>query len=290
MELFSSAIISPADFNLPPASEMHFAFASKPDDFDIVKDSLRNAQYAQKIITMILFDHAGEPFRQGIRQAAKELDERYGLTEAGKRTIDRAVYTAHGKQGGMTPNQYWVPGMLAPMPMMGKYFVYYGVEFLPPRELGRRCVHRMVYEFFAENSGVCRFHRKWVEAIIDEIITAHYDLRIDYKAHQFSVTRDLFDHDGSSVVFWEGERTIDMIWRFLEDWESRGLKDADLTDWLARFRSDKLEAARDFWDELRAGIDEVFTGSPDSIPEISAPFKAARLDVMEKTKPAVGKE
>ena len=31
----------------------------------------------------------------------------------------------------MVPNQYWVPGMLSPMPMMGKYFVYYGVEFHP---------------------------------------------------------------------------------------------------------------------------------------------------------------
>lgn len=289
MDLFSSGTIPPSDFNLPPAFEIRFAFASKPGEFDIVSDSLRNAQYAQQIISMILFEKAGEPFRHGIRFAAKELDRRYGLTDAGKRTIDKAVYTAHGKQGCMTPNQYWVPGMLAPMPMMGKYFVYYGVEFLPPRELGRRCVHRMIYEFFAENSGVCRFHRKWVEAIIDEIITAHYDLRIDYKTHQFTVTRDLFDHDGSSVVFWEGERTIDMIWRFLEDWDTRGLKDASLTEWLERFRSDKHKAAQDYWDEMRAGIDEVFSGSPDSIPEISAPFKAARLDVMEKNKPAVGK-
>ena len=32
----------------------------------------------------------------------------------------------------MVPNQYWVPGMLSPMPMMGKYFVHYGVEFLTP--------------------------------------------------------------------------------------------------------------------------------------------------------------
>ena len=201
--------------------------------------------------------------------------------------MDKAVYTAHGKQGCMTPNQYWVPGMLSPMPMMGKYFVYYGVEFLPPRELGRRCVHRMVYEFFSENSGVCRFHRKWVEAIVDEIITAHYDLMINYKAHQFQILKDMFDHDGSSVVFWEGERIIDMIWRFLEDWDHRGLKDADLTDWLAQFRTDKNKAAREFWDEMRAGIDEVFAAGPDAIPEISPPYKAAHLDIMEKNKPQV---
>ena len=177
MELVAEGIIPPEDFGLPPASEMKFAFAARPADFDVVNDSALNADYARKVIQMILGDPAGEPFRQGIRAAAAALDARYQLNEPGKRTVDRAVYTAHGRQGCMTPNQYWVPGMLSPMPMMGKYFVYYGVEFLPPRELGKRCVHRMTYEFFSENSGVCRFHRKWVEAIIDEIIAAHYDLK-----------------------------------------------------------------------------------------------------------------
>ena len=91
----------------------------------------------------------------------------------------------------MVPNQYWVPGMLSPMPMMGKYFVYYGVDFLPPRELGRKCVERMVYELFSENSGVCRFHRKWAEAIVDEIISSHYDFAVDYKTHQFELARQI---------------------------------------------------------------------------------------------------
>ena len=111
-----------------------------------------------------------------MRAAAKALDARHGLTEPGQRTIDYAVYTAHGEEGCMAPNQYWVPGMFSPMPMMGKYFNYYGVDFLPPQELGRKCVERMVYEFYSENSGVCRFHRKWCEAIVDEIIASHYEL------------------------------------------------------------------------------------------------------------------
>jgi glyceraldehyde-3-phosphate dehydrogenase (ferredoxin) len=275
MELFSLGILPPEDFGLPPSSEMRFKFASRPDQFDVVEDSHLNAAYAQKIISMILFDESGQPFRQGIRAAAKELDLRYHLSEPGKRTVDYAVYNSHGRLGCMTPNQYLVPGMFSPMPMMGKYFVYYGVEFVPPRELGRRCVHRMVYEFFSENTGVCRFHRKWVEAIVDEIIAAHYDLKIDYKAHQFKIAKDIQDHDGSSVVFWESERTIDLIWKFLEDWEGRGLQDADLKDWLARFRADKMKAARDFWDEIRAGIEDAFAASAAEIPDIVPPYKAA---------------
>jgi glyceraldehyde-3-phosphate dehydrogenase (ferredoxin) len=172
--------------------------------------------------------------------------------------------------------------MLSPMPMMGKYFVYYGVEFVAPRELGRRCVQRMVYEFFSENSGVCRFHRKWVEAIVDEIIAAHYDLTINYKAHQFNICKEIYDHEGPSVVYWEGERIVDMVWKFLEDWDNRGLKDPVFADWLQRFRQDKHQAARDFWEEMRAGINEAFLAGPEAIPEISAPYKAAKLDIMEK--------
>jgi glyceraldehyde-3-phosphate dehydrogenase (ferredoxin) len=282
MELITEGLIPPADFGLPPSSEMKFVFASQPDQFDIVEDSKQNANYARKVIEMILTDDPGSVFQEGIRTAAKILDERYNLTSPTNRTIDRAVFTAHGRSGCMTPNQYWVPGMLSPMPMMGKYFVYYGVEFLPPRELGKRCVHRMVYELFSENSGVCRFHRKWVEAIVDEIITAHYDLTLNYKAHQFQLCKNIYDHDGTAVVFWESERVIDMVWKFLEDWSGKGLKDPNLDEWVSRFRMDKYQAARLFWDEMRAGIAEAFQAGPDAVPEVSAPYQAAKLDIMEK--------
>lgn len=282
MECVAEGLIRPEDFNLPPANELSFHFANDPTKFQIVEDSLRNARYAREILNMLMDKDKGKVFQAGIRAAAYALDERYGYTQPGKRTIDRAVFTSHGRLGCMTINQYWVPGMLSPMPMMGKYFVYYGVEYLPPRELGKKCVHRMVYEFFSENSGVCRFHRKWVEAIVDEIITAHYDLDIDYTKHQFNLCKDIHDHESPSVVFWESERNIDLIWKFLEDWKSRGLNDASLEDWLNRFQQDKYRAARQFWEEIREGIEEAFEAGADSIPEIAPPYKAAKLDIMEQ--------
>jgi glyceraldehyde-3-phosphate dehydrogenase (ferredoxin) len=282
MELILDGVLDPADFGLPAADKMHFTFESDPANFDVVADSAKNSAYAQEIVHMILFSPAGEPFRQGIRHAAKALDQEYGLNEIGQRTIDKAVFLAHGEQGCMTPNQYWVPGMFAPMPMMGKYFTYYGVDFLPPRELGRRSVQRMVYELFSENSGVCRFHRKWVEAIIDEIIAIHYDLEVDYKAHQFKLARQIYELEGQAAAFWESERTIDVIWQYLEKWVTNGLKEPALHDWTARFREDKWAAARAYWDDYRAGIAEDFAAGADAIPEIVAPYQAARADVMEK--------
>ena len=59
MELIHRGILPPEDFGLPPSSEMRFEFASKPSDFDLIEDSRRNAEYAQKIAFMMLFEKEG---------------------------------------------------------------------------------------------------------------------------------------------------------------------------------------------------------------------------------------
>ena len=280
MELVAKGQIDPKNFGLPPATEMNFSFASRPDTFDVIADSARNARYATQVISMMVFESAGELFRLGIRKAAQALDKLCEQSPAS--ASSSAVYISHGTQGSMTPNQYWVPGMLAPMPMMGKYFVYYGVDYQSPRVLGRKCVERMVFELFSENTGICRFHRKWVEAIVDEIIQAHYKFDIDYKAHQFEVAQQIYDLDGSGARFWESERTVDIIWQYLEKWERFGLADESLHQWVERFRQDKWTAARAYWQEIRSGIAEAFAAGPASIPDTTAPYQAASLDVMVK--------
>jgi glyceraldehyde-3-phosphate dehydrogenase (ferredoxin) len=284
MELVHRGLILPQDFGLPPADQMRFDFSAGEDDFDVVDDSARNAAYARAVVDMLLFSDTGAIFRRGIRAAARALDARYGLVEPGRRTVDYAVYTAHGAAGCMVPNQYWVPGMFSPMPMMGKYFNYYGVDFLPPRELGRKCVERMVYEFYSENSGICRFHRKWAEAIVDEIILSHYDLALDYQAHQFAVVKAICEQEIGGVAFWESQRTVDIIQGYLESWERLDLKEPALHEWLARFRADKWAAARDYWQEIRAGILEALEAGPAALPGIHPEHKAAAMDVMEQKK------
>lgn len=280
MECVRDGLIPPEDFGFPPADEMRFDFtAALP--FDLVLDSRRNADYAYQVIFQILFDARCELFRGGMRAAARALDERYGLTDHGTRTTDRAVYTAHGENGCMAPNQYWVPGMFAPMPMMGKYFVYYGLDFQPPRALGRKCVERMVFELYNENTGICRFHRKWAEAIVDEIISAHYNLRMNFKAHQFALSQQIYALDGAASAPWEGERTVDLIWQYLEETgRESDFRDDELRGWVERFRADKWAAARAYWDELSAGIAEAFAAGPDAIPNQKAPGSAAKADVV----------
>ena len=131
MELVRDGLIQPEEFGFPPASEMRFGFASDTAAFDLELDSRRNADYAYQVLFALLFDARCAIFRRGMRAAAAALDERYGRTDHATRITDHAVYTAHGENGCMVPNQYWVPGMFSPMPMMGKYFVHYGLDFLP---------------------------------------------------------------------------------------------------------------------------------------------------------------
>jgi len=272
MDLVANNLIPPEDFNLPPVTEMAFQFTSDPAVFDIVKDSARNAAYARAIIDMILFDPAGAIFRLGIRGAAFELDKKYHI-----RSVDRAVYIPHGDEGHMVPNQYWVAGMFSPMPMMGKYFVFYENKFLPPDKLGKKNVERMTYELFNENSGICRFHRKWSETITDEILAAHYGLKINYKEHQFNLARDIHEAESPKSVFWESERVVDLLVTFLEQWSRFGLKDDQLDLWLGRFHTDKMAAAREWWKVVKQGIDDAFNAGAECIPDALTPGQSNKL-------------
>jgi glyceraldehyde-3-phosphate dehydrogenase (ferredoxin) len=252
MELLAEKLIPAADFGLP-AEGPRFQFAQSTDEFDLVADSAYNANYAIRVVDMILYHPAGEPFRRGMRYAAKWLDQKYGI-----RSLERAVFNAHGAEGCMVPNQYWVPGMFSPMPLMGKYFSFYGFEFYPPYELGKKNVERFVYELYSENSGSCRFHRKWVEDIIDDIILSHFELNFNYWDTNFRLAKEIHQFQSAASVPWESERVVDIIFQYLEKWQRIGLNHPALAEWLGRFRTDKLKAAREYWQEMYRGMSDAF--------------------------------
>lgn len=275
MELVAEGLLPPAEFGLPsepprfgPAPALEEAqaragrpFASRPEQFDIVADSAHNADYAAAVIHMILFSEAGAVFRRGLRAAAKDLDKRFHID-----SLSRAVYTAHGQAGCMVPNQYWTPGMFAPMPLMGKYFSYYENKWLPPHALGRKNVERFVYELYSENTGSCRFHRKWVEDIIDEIILTHFELNYDFWQENFKLAKSIHDHESAKSVPWENERVIDIIYGFIDKWVRDGLQEPELLAWSQRFRADKWQAAREFWQEMYDGMSDAFAaGLPEPV-------------------------
>ncbi len=252
MELIWAGKLDPAEYDLP-AEKPQFRFVSTEDDFDIVNDSLYNANYAVEILKMILSTEKGELFRHGIRYAAKRLDEKADI-----HSIDSAVYNARGENGCMAPNQYWVPGMFAPMPLMGKYFSYYGFDYIPPFELGKKNVERFVYELYSENSGSCRFHRKWIEDIIDDIILSHFDLHFDYWKTNFNLAKEIHDYQSKDSVFWESERIVDIIHAYLHSWKEEGLNNPTLDEWILKFDKDKHAAAQEYWQAMFDGMSDAF--------------------------------
>ncbi len=85
------------------------------------------------------------------------------------------------------------------------------------------------------------------------------------------MARQIYELDGAGVVPWESERTVDAVWRYLEDIGGEAPKDAELADWVTRFRGDKWAAALAYWAEIRAGIAEAFAAGPAAIPDQRAP-------------------
>ena len=267
MECVANGLILPEEFGFPPADEMNFKdFMSEPEEFDVVKDSMRNSRYAMALIDAILFDERAALFRKGIRAAAYALDEKYGTD-----TLDRAVFLAHGETGYMVPNQYWVPGMGSPMPMMGKYYVYYGQEFMDPAALGRKNVERMVYELMTDNLGLCRFHRTWAESVTDEIVIDRYGLEMDFKAHHFELAKAINAADAGKRVPWESQRMADMLFNYIRYWGEAGLDDPSLAKWDTRIAKDRLLAAQAFWQAILDGQEAAFGSSAVAIPDALTP-------------------
>ena len=138
---------------------------------------------------------------------------------------------------------------------MGKYFMHYGEEFMPPRELGRQDAIRFKKELIIDNMGMCRFHRKWAEEMIPEVMESLFGMQEQY-LYKISRAAARINSRNSSM-FWESERNIDFIHTFLKrKRDVDGEKHPELEKWIVEFEKDKKEAALSFWYEIHKGIQE----------------------------------
>jgi len=224
-----------------------------PDRFDPERDSRVNGAVARSLVRAIIEARGDLDFRQGAREVARRIGERSGRPAE---VLDRLVVNCAGERGWMVPNQYWVPGMFSPMPIMGKYFEYYGDDFVPPRTLGRLNAERMCQELTLDNMGFCRFHREWAEELVPEIFHDFWEQDVDLRAHHMALARRINAANLSS--FWRSGRVEALIHAFLRRKKEGGEARPELDEWLARFEADRSAAARDFWYEIRKGIDEAF--------------------------------
>jgi glyceraldehyde-3-phosphate dehydrogenase (ferredoxin) len=242
MECLHERVLSPADVGIDAVP----VFA--PDAFRVVEDSTHNAEVGLALLDAIVsrrFD-----LEQGPRRRARRL-----ARVKGRKVLDLFVHTAFARKGWMVPNQYWTPGALAPMPIMGKYYMYYGPDFLPPRQLGRLNADRMVQELLLDNLGICRFHRGWAEEMGEEIVESLYGKGKAF-VEKVTMTASRINSRNSSV-FWEAGRNADFVYAFLTRRREVGhVQRPELDDWIARFEKDRREAALDFWYEMHKGAHE----------------------------------
>ena len=219
-------------------------------NFDVIETSMHNASVGIEILDAIIEKRGILDLSNGARQFAKNL-----ARKKGKEVFDSFVYVAFARRGWVVPNQYWTPGTLSPMPIMGKYYMYYGPDFLPPRELGRVNAERFKKEIILDNIGMCRFHRGWAEDMMPDVIESLYGLKDRFLESINILTSRINSRNAS--VFWESARTIDFLYEFIRrKVEVEGNKDKELLSWFDAFNHDKNEAALSFWYEIHKGIQE----------------------------------
>ena len=219
---------------------------------NVVENSMHNAD-----LGIALFDSIIE--KRGLFKDVTRGFRRFAVDQAkiknDRRLLDCFVYLANGRDGWMPPNQYWCAGALSPMAMMGKYFMNYGDNFVPPRKLGAQDAKRLAGEMVNDNMGFCRMHRGWSEEMVPDIVESLYGLKEEYLQRVKVASDKIISRNAST--FWETERTIDYLVTFLKrKKEVDKVEDPELDMWLEKFEKDKKSAALDFWYEIHRGIQE----------------------------------
>ncbi len=218
--------------------------------FDVVNDSMHNAE-----LGIALLDNLSTPghpvsLEVGARRLAWKLSEKFNSD-----IKDKFVYTSHQRRGWMVPNQYWTPGALAPMAIMGKYYMYYGFDYVPPEELGRINAHRFQKELILDNLGICRFHRQWAEEMTPDIVKKLFGDHISIQKI-VALTSGRINSRNNSMP-WESKRNADYVATFLKrQRDVEGNNEKSLNQWITRFEKDPEKAAMAYWYDMHRGMTE----------------------------------
>lgn len=246
MECLADGVLSPKELGVTERP----VFTG--EGFAAETDSAHNADLGIALLDAIVQRKGRVDLSNGARLLAHNLSR-----DTGREVLDRFVFTANARHGWMVPNQYLTPGVLSPMPIMGKYYNYYGDDYLPPRGLGRMNVQHMKSELILDNSGFCRFHRGWADEMVPEIIEHVFGQGQPFKDATARTARLI--QSRSAATFWESERNVDYVHAALvRQHEVGGHGGEDIEGWLDAFGRNKNEAAFDYWCEIQKGVQEAF--------------------------------
>ncbi len=249
MECLHENLLTPNDLGVEtkPVFDM--------EKFALEADSMHNARLGMALMDQMTTEGGKINLKEGARKFARHITR-----ENGKNVMDLFLYNSFARHGWMVPNQYWTPGVLSPMGIMGKYYNDYGRNFINPRELGRQNARRMLKELMLDNLGICRFHRAWAEDLMPDIIGQLFGHKEKFlRAVELSASRI---NSRNASVFWEPGRNIDFVHTFLKKLAQTETQNPELNHWLSRFDTNKKQAALDFWYEIHKGVHEVLKEFP----------------------------
>ncbi len=190
---------------------------------------------------------------KGIRSAAKVLDILYieRVKALGKKFEDLAVYALFGDEGHIAPNYYWTPGMIAPLAVLGRYWTLYSGVFLEPEEFAEKSYKRALMEYFSDNSGVCRFHRKWGEKYLPKLLEELYGLKdpLSRVKKGYKLIVEYQEKANVSPVFWDSMKAIDYM--------ALAAKEYAHEEWAKKFEDNKIDAAKEWWNRFYRKLREL---------------------------------
>ena len=243
-ELLSNNIVAPEELgiNRKPLFD--------PIDYDVGRDSSWNKEIAKKLLENLVESSTRSWLLElvasrGLREAAKILD-----SEKNSSSVDYLVYTPYGAEGYMTPNYYCAPGLLAPMPIQGRYWTVYSPSLDKPREYAGLAVERAISEYLIDNSGFCRFHRKWVEKILEELYRVEYSIETSLRRHAIATLKTIYMYQleaGSEPRPWESKRAREVIALLGEELGER--------EWTTRFFGE--DGAREWWSLFLEEVEKI---------------------------------
>ncbi|AEC52003.1 glyceraldehyde-3-phosphate: ferredoxin oxidoreductase [Pyrococcus sp. NA2] len=221
----------------------------KFDREDLMRDpkgtSEHNAKLVSELARSLAFakTEVARIIGLGKRKASRILDEKFrDRLKYGESFKDYAVYTPLGEDGEINPTMYWAIGNYIPLPIQGRYWTFYAFgTFLEPEELASKIVSSALWEFWYDNIGWCRFHRKWVKDVLRVLFMEAYGLSVDMEEHAKKQIRKLIDYAkkaGYTPVFWDSMRVIDLI--------AAGSEEFGNENWARKFKQDKIRTAKEY--------------------------------------------
>ncbi len=265
-ELIETGKLKPEEVGLEESPDFNLnSMIDKP-----VEASKKNARLLSRLAELVAWGKGEIPklLGMGKRRAAGELDKKLSSRlKRGESFKDCAVYVALGDEWEITPTMYWAMGNFIPLPVQGKYWTYYKFGVFPePEELADRIVESAVAEFWYDNVGWCRFHRRWLRAlasvsceldssnaewcqlpvrwtksVLELLFLRAYGERVNAEEHGKKQMRRLVEYalKGSCYpVFPDTVRVVDLI--------DGGCKEFGRKSWKERFEENRIKATREY--------------------------------------------